>query len=460
MRRHIGWWLPLVTLVAAAPASGQTPASLPQAAVAPPNVILPNYSTVAVGEIGSLEGNAYLARAGDSSAAYYNPAGMTLATKTSVSGSGGSFQTASVTPETLQKSGGSFRHIPTMTSFTLKELFGSTNWAGGLSLSLINSWGQSVDGQRSMSSGTASERIMYSSRGEMSAWMANAGVGYTNGGKWRVGATIDGQLTEFTRNEALSSQYLTGSALNATVMQAHADAWTWHFRLSAGVQYDVRPGFRVAATMRTPGLQVLSSGSFNHEGMSNAGTTTVTASFFDPEPDIRYKLPFEFKGGAAWVGERAQVEVDVLTYTGRSPYQGIQTGEPWTIITDPGTGATPAVTQPSLEQGVIDPQVVVNLAVGGQVNLTSSGSWKLHGGFTTDRSPVGPADTFFTKIHMQAFTVGVSGRTSILLGSVGLRFESGTSGELTLRRFQDAQPLTTRLKVSNIGVVYSLALLF
>jgi len=460
MHRWTGLWLPLAVLAAAVPAAAQTSASLPQAAVAPINIILPNYSNVAVGEIGSLEGNAYLARVGDSSAAYYNPAGLTLATKNSVSGSGGAFQTASVAPENFSESGTSFRHIPTMTSIILKELFGSTNWAGGLSMSLTNSWGQSVNGQRSFSNGAASNRIMYSSLGEMSVWMANAGVGYTSGGKWRVGATLDGQLTQFGRNEALSNQFVTGSALNAAVIQARASAWTWHFRLSAGAQYDVRPGFRVAAAMRTPGFQLLSGGSFSHEGMSNAGTTTITASFFDPNPDVRFKLPFEFKAGAAWMGSRAQVEVDLLTYTGRSPYQGIETSESWTIITDPGTGAAPAVQQFPFDGAVIDVQAVVNLAIGGQVSLTPNGSWKLHGGYTTDRSPVGPGDTFFTQVHMQAFTVGVSGRTGLLLGSIGLRYATGKSGDIPLRAFQDVQPLTTRLKVSNVGIVYSVALLF
>jgi hypothetical protein len=460
MHRWTGLWLPLVALAAAVPAAAQTSASLPQAAAAPVNIILPNYSNVAVGEIGGLEGNAYLARVGDSSAAYYNPAGLTLATKNSVSGSGGAFQTASVSPEGFSESGTSFRHIPTMTSFILKELFGSTNWAGGLSMSLINSFGQSVNGQRSVSSGAASNRIMYSSLGEMSAWMANAGVGYTSGGKWRVGATVDGQLMQFVKDEALSNQHVTASALSAAVIQARASAWTWHFRLSAGAQYDVRPGFRVAVAMRTPGLQLLSGGSFNHEGMANAGTTTVTASFFDPEPDVRFRLPFEFKAGAAWIGSRAQVEVDLLTYTGRSPYQALETSESWTIITDPGTGATPAVQHFPFERAVIDVQAVVNLAVGGQVNLTSSGSWKLHGGYTTDRSPVGPDDTFFTQVHMQAFTLGMSGRKGLLLGSIGLRYATGKSGDIPLRAFQDVQPVTTRLKVSNVGIVYSVALLF
>jgi hypothetical protein len=54
----------------------------------------------------------------------------------------------------------------------------------------------------------------------------------------------------------------------------------------------------------------------------------------------------------------------------------------------------------------------------------------------------------------------VSGRAGIVLASIGIRYETGKSGEIPLRKFQDAQPLTTTLKVSNIGIVYSIALLF
>jgi len=84
----------------------------------------------------------------------------------------------------------------------------------------------------------------------------------------------------------------------------------------------------------------------------------------------------------------------------------------------------------------------------------------IHGGFATDRSPVGPDDTFFTKAHMQALTVGVSGRTSLILGSVGIRYDWGTTGEIALRRLQEIPQLKTRFKLSTIGVVYSVGLLF
>ena len=61
---------------------------------------------------------------------------------------------------------------------------------------------------------------------------------------------------------------------------------------------------------------------------------------------------------------------------------------------------------------------------------------------------------------MQAFTVGMSGRTGFLLGSIGLRYATGKSGDIPLRTIQDVQPVTTRVKVSSVGIVYSVALLF
>src|SRR5512137_2477541 len=92
----------LAVCLAAAPAVGQ---SLPQVAVPPLNITLPNYSSVAVGEIGSLEANALLTRASDSSAAWYNPAGLSLAEQSSVAGSAGTFQFARIRLEEFDSSG-------------------------------------------------------------------------------------------------------------------------------------------------------------------------------------------------------------------------------------------------------------------------------------------------------------------------------------------------------------------
>jgi len=73
---------------------------------------------------------------------------------------------------------------------------------------------------------------------------------------------------------------------------------------------------------------------------------------------------------------------------------------------------------------------------------------------------VGTDDTQFTRVDMQAVTVGISGKAKFVLGSVGIRYQAGTTDEIVLRHLQGAQPLRTKLKISNLGLVYSVAVRF
>src|SRR5688500_18269434 len=94
---RIGLGIVLVLVVTRVPAAAQ--AAPPPATVPAVSVVLPNYSTVPIGEVASLEGGAFVARADDASAGFYNTAGLARAERTSVSGSAGAFQFSSVSPE-------------------------------------------------------------------------------------------------------------------------------------------------------------------------------------------------------------------------------------------------------------------------------------------------------------------------------------------------------------------------
>ncbi len=447
----------LASCLAAASAAGQ---SLPAVAVPPINITLPNYSSVAVGEIGSLEANALLVRASDSSTAWYNPAGLSLAEQSSLSGSAGTFQVVRITPEGLTSSGGSFQQIPSTVGFTVKNLFRSPEWAGGLSVAHVNAWSQSLSTAQGAAAAPNAGRTMFSGVSTMSGWMASLAVSRRSGRQLRLGASLDLQKTDIERDATQSALVLTGSDLGSFLVDSKVRASVVHLRASLGAHYDVTPKFRVGALMRTPGLAISHGGSFTHEGSTSLGTATMTASIFEPSADVTYRVPFELKLGAALLLNRAQLELDVSTWAGTSPYQAFRSGQAWTIIADRGDGSAPVVQTPAPAAPVIDPDPVVNVAIGGRYHLTERGSWMVHGGFATDRSPVGPEDTFFTKAHMQALTVGVSGRTKLILGSVGLRYEWGTTGEIALRRFQEIPQLKTRFKLSTIGIVYSVGLLF
>jgi hypothetical protein len=445
----------------AALAGAQTPTpSLPPVAVPPLNVIVPNYNGVAVGEVASLEAGAYLARVEDGSATWFNPAGLARAETSSISGSAGVFQFGSVVPESLQTSGGSFQVVPAAVGFVVKHLLGREKWTGGFQITGTANWDQAVDAQREFTAPGSIERATYSSTSSVGGWIASAALGFTAGGKLHVGGSIDAQLTESSSGTYVSDQYRTAAGLNALLIEGRGTASAVHLRFTGGAQYDPSPTLRLAAVVRTPGIGLWSSGSYFQEGVSEIGASTTTASFFDASPAVTIRIPLEIKLGAAYVGRRAQVEADVLIYAGAGTYDGFQSGQPLTVLNDPGSGGPPTTQAFQLNPMVVDSRAVVNVAIGGLYKLTSNGVWKLHGGFSTDRTPVGPSDTRFTKVNMQTWTVGFSGSTRIVLGSFGVRYENGVTEDYTLRHLQNGEAIRTKIKVSNLGLVYSFAFRF
>jgi hypothetical protein len=441
-------------------AGAQTNPTPPSVTVPPLNIMLPNYNSVAAGETGSLEGGAFIVRANDSSSAFYNPAGLALAEQTSISGSAGVFQIDRVHPENLSNTGSSFQQIPSMFGLVIKDLFHSPQWAAGGSIVRVNAWHHSTAGDQTFTVGTSTERASITSSAELSGYMMNIGIGYSNMDKLRVGGSVDGQYTTTLRAQSFGDQFRNTTGLTTLLVGGNGWGSTAHLRMSLGAQYDITPTIHVGGVMRTPGIGVYSSGQYAQEGVSHAGAVTTTASFFDDSPSVEYKIPFEFKVGGAYGGKRGQIEVDLIAYQGAGAYPSLQSSNPLTVITDQGLGGAPTVQTLPLTSPIIDSTSVVNVVVGGRFNLSSNGVWRLHGGYGTDRSPVGPNDTNFTKVDLQNWTVGISGRASIILASLGLRVSTGTSDPITLRTLTNGQPLQTTLKATSVGLVYSVAVLF
>ena len=64
-------------------------AQVDQVITPPRNIVLPNYNGVPVGPFGGLEGQAVVARVGDPSSAWFNPAGLARGEGPQISGSAG-----------------------------------------------------------------------------------------------------------------------------------------------------------------------------------------------------------------------------------------------------------------------------------------------------------------------------------------------------------------------------------
>jgi hypothetical protein len=114
--------LAMVGATSAMPVRAQ---SVDQVATVPPNVVLSNYDNVPVGPFGGLESSAYVARVGDPSAAWFNPAGLSRQTGMQISGSAGVYQWTAVSPQALPNIGGARRQLPSVVGFTVPSAAGS-----------------------------------------------------------------------------------------------------------------------------------------------------------------------------------------------------------------------------------------------------------------------------------------------------------------------------------------------
>src|SRR5512147_2508070 len=147
-------------LLLAGAASAQTSAPpLPDVALPPRPLMLPNYSTIPVGENGSLQAGANVARVRDTSATWFNPAGLADAEKSSVSGSAGMFQLVSVLPESIQGAGRSFQQTPAAVGAAVKDPFGLKRWSGGVQVTSTGNWNVNGNAQREVARGDAIDRF-------------------------------------------------------------------------------------------------------------------------------------------------------------------------------------------------------------------------------------------------------------------------------------------------------------
>jgi long-subunit fatty acid transport protein len=458
---------PLIALALAlalfitAPAAAQAPAPPATPVTAPPvSLLLPNYNSVPVGEVAALEGGAFVARANDGSAGFYNPAGLAHAEQSSISGTAGAYQLSSVTPEGLTNIQSSFQQIPSQLSVVVNDLFGRENWAGGFIVTRTNAWRQAVDAVGTRSITGRETRLRFSTDATYDSWLGSLGVGYAASDRLRVGASIDGEYTFIARRQAITVQSVSNTDVAVVSLGSLGDASASHLRATVGAQYRLTPTIQIGAVLRTPGLGLTSSGDASLDGVVQAGTTTATSGFFDPDSSVEYRLPLAFKAGAAWIGTRGQVEFDVLTYSGTGEYTAIESRQPVTTVVDGGQGVPPVSSQVAYQGARVDSRAVVNVAIGGRYRLWSNRSWLLHGGYASDRSPVGANDAAFTKVDLQHVTVGLSGRTKLFLGSLGLRYSTGETGPMVLGASTDGDQFETTFKVSSLGLVYSIALLF
>jgi len=427
--------------------------------VTPPgNVLIPNYNNVPIGPNAGLEGSAYVARVGDPSSAWLNPAGLSRAETAEVSGSSGLFQVATVTPSSLPDTGGSVQQLPSLVGFTATNLF-RKGLTVGLSVLTSSSWSQQTNSQLVVDHGAARERFAYSADSEYQQHVGAAGVGFAHGAL-RIGGSLAFVYTDVIKNEVISDRLAGAASLRSLLAETRASGSAFQLRPLFGVQYDLSPHVRTGLMVRTPALTLLSSGTTTADVLAENGSSSVGASFFDANATFENRLPFEFHGGVAYVGPRAEIEVDVQAYTPVSRYAMFASDQPIVTYVNPGGGSAPVITTAPFGGEISAFRGFANVAVGGHFVLTSNGVWRLHYSVGSDLSPVADDDKVFTKVNLFSWTLGLSGTKGKFQFTAGVNSRTGSSDDVLVRNLQNGDQVKSSMDIRTIGLIYSLSYRF
>jgi hypothetical protein len=458
MRRHGSLVVIGLFALAALAAVGAAPA-LSQTLYLPPNVILPNNEGLPIGSLGGLEGNAFVARVADPTAGWFNPAGLAAAPSSSASVSAGTFRFVSVTNDAASDSGGSsVRQLPAAVGLLYKKPWGKEDLTLGFTVARTAAWSQSTDAQilvpgalRAYTTLSADSEFDRTTVAISAAWAR---------GTWRFGAGLLGDILSLRDVQAASYRQETGGAVQTSVGSYRATGSQGMIRLGLGAQADLAPGWKFGAVLRTPGVRILPSGVYAVDVVGTNGSKSQQATFFDGEADFQYKLPFEASLGIAWVRPTFEVELDVRGQTAVSAYDGFASSQPVVFIADGGTGSQAVVTTTPFPGRKFEGRAIVNVSLGGWLRLDDKGIWKLHGGFSTDQSPVGSGDQFFSRVNLSNVTVGLGGAVGKIAGSLGLTYQFGTTDDVTVVDASGGNLARTKFKISNFGILYSLSYAF
>jgi hypothetical protein len=420
----------------------------------PPNFVIGNYNSTAVGPYGGLEGSAYVARINDPSASWFNPAGLTRQGAPQISGSAGVYQHTGVAPEALPNEGGSIQQLPNFVGFTFVPRSGLTVGAAFLS---TNAWAQQTDAELIAAGGQ--QRFAYAADSDFEQRVAAVGAGYHGGGPWRYGGGFAFSLMSLRIVQSGSDRSTDASTLRTLLIESHASASALQLRAQGGVQYDLAR-WRFGGSVRSPGLTLYTSATAVLDGAYASDADSAGASFFDTDAALEYHLPWEFQGGAAFVSDRFEFELDLHAYTPIDAYPLLSSTQPVRLYGDGGAGVPPVIGSRPFAGLTVAADGVVNVGAGGHYKLLQNRDWRLHAGVGANRSPVGPEDEVFTNVDLTTWSVGFSGSLGRFLFSAGLNRQSGTAENVALLSLLNGQQMTTPVAVRMSGFIYSLAYQF
>jgi long-subunit fatty acid transport protein len=423
----------------------------------PPSIAITNYDRVLVGQEEALEAGAFVARVRDTTSGWYNPAGMASIDRSAIGASASGFQTDLLSLEGLgkQRGGGmSLYQLPSFFGAVLgRDVIDSEQWRIGLTITKPTSWTQEI-----VAGSAESARIAYSSRVALSTLNPMFSASYSPFPSARFGAGIGIAITSLSEIQTLSEQVALPTTANAFLRNLDGSGLIWNLTGTLGVQWDVTENLVLGGMVRLPGLKLIQSGRLTYQNVDNQATPWNQTFFNDQDATFDYRLPFDANVGLAWRAKALEVEFDLRYHGAIAPYYLLSSSKPVAITTTDAAGNPVYTTQPFA--GVTNGgRTVWNIALGGRYNLNEA--WSFHGGFFTDASPTDSSGAaLFRSVDMYGITAGAKVRSDHLSGSFGLGYSWGSSQPFQFGDPVSGTPVTTRLTVTSLSLLYAVAYKF
>jgi long-subunit fatty acid transport protein len=443
---------PLIAALAVvlAPAAAQAQVLLP------PSAIITNYDRILIGQEQAIESGAYVARVADATAGWYNPAGLGLVERSVIGASATGYELAIVDLGAIQTSSGgvSLVQLPGFFGGVLgQDVTRSKEWRIGFSVTKPTSWAAAVNGASAVG-----VPVTYSSRVGISTTVPTVSAAWVPFSFLRVGAGLGVAITSLAQTQILSVRSSDPQLAGAALQTADLTGTTWGAQATFGLQWDISEHFTVGASLRTPTLAFLTTGSLTYQSMATGGISEDQTYFRDSQASFAYRIPLNVNFGLAWRAGRFEAEVDVRYHSAIAEYALLSsTQRVETVTTGPdGLPVHTFTPFPGLYYGAA---AVWNVAAGGHYRLDDA--WSFHAGIYSDAAPAALTQhNLFRTVNFYGATLGAKLRGDHLAGSLGLGFSWGDSENFRVGAQGDPEAVTTRLSIRSLSLLYAVTYTF
>ena len=261
---------------------------------APSLFIAPNEGRNPAGQIEGIEGGAFTARAADVGAIFYNPAGLGLSKKSSVSAASAAYEWTFYSGEVgdVADTGSRLSNNGRLFGFVIGgDVLGNEKLSLGLAFPTPVSWKPTLQLSGVVGSGFSGAGMIYSTDGSYTDVLPTIAAGYALRPGLRVGGSVGLSFLTLSNDQNGAIQGITPEGAALAQRTFRADGTSYELLFTGGLQWDVSRALTLGLVVTSPGLGLGGTTSLISEETTATGGGYRTTWFRDDEAEFRVKHP-------------------------------------------------------------------------------------------------------------------------------------------------------------------------